>query len=205
MLNNVTQLYTRGMIAWANLGEGVGSRQGGMRPVVIIQNNVGNKFSPTVIVSAITSKVNKKKLPTHVELNREHYSNLHSDSLIMLEQVATLDKRRLGDIIGYLTEEDLAKLNLALEISVGLGLNCDKKNINKETEQRIYDLVKHITVIDGFIIRSLDKGTESSQICSDFSERHSLLCELKFVCERNDLDIKQYYDENNIKLSLACV
>ena len=97
----------------------MGSEQGGVRPVLIVQNNVGNKYSPTVIAAAITSQINKAKMPTHIEINAEDYG-LTKDSVILLEQVRTIDKKRLRERIGHLNEGLMDKVNDAIEISFGL-------------------------------------------------------------------------------------
>lgn len=112
-------MIRRGEIYYADLSPVVGSEQGGVRPVLIIQNDIGNKFSPTVIVAAITSQINKGKLPTHVEISASDYG-LPKDSVILLEQIRTIDKKRLRDKIGYLTTETMKKVDEAVEISFGL-------------------------------------------------------------------------------------
>lgn len=117
----MTMVVKRGDIFYADLSPVVGSEQGGIRPVLIIQNNVGNKYSPTVIVSAITSQINKAKLPTHVEISSEEYG-LNKDSVVLLEQVRTLDKRRLKEKIGHMTDEDMIKVDVALKISLDLKM-----------------------------------------------------------------------------------
>lgn len=109
----------RGDIFYADLSPVVGSEQGGIRPVIILQNDVGNKYSPTVIVGAITSQINKAKLPTHVEISSEEYG-LNKDSVVLLEQIRTLDKRRLKEKIGHMTDSDMEKVDKALLISIGL-------------------------------------------------------------------------------------
>lgn len=109
----------RGDIFYADLRPVVGSEQGGIRPVLIIQNNVGNRHSPTVICAAITSKMNKAKLPTHIEINAELYG-IEKDSVILLEQLRTIDKRRLKDKVCRLDDAMLDKVNHALEISLEL-------------------------------------------------------------------------------------
>ena len=110
----------RGDIFYADLSPVVGSEQGGIRPVIVIQNDIGNKYSPTVIVAAITSQINKAKLPTHVEISSEEYG-LNRDSVVLLEQVSTLDKRRLKEKIGHMTDEDMKKVNKAMMISLSLN------------------------------------------------------------------------------------
>ena len=109
----------RGDIYYADLRAVVGSEQGGVRPVLIIQNDVGNRHSPTVICAAITSKMNKAKLPTHVELEAGKY-DLVKDSVVLLEQLRTIDKQRLKDKICRLDSEILRKVDRALEISLEL-------------------------------------------------------------------------------------
>jgi len=109
----------RGDIYYANLSPVVGSEQGGLRPVLVIQNDVGNKYSPTVIVAAITSQISKAKLPTHVEINAKE-CNLEKDSVILLEQLRTIDKRRLKEKITHLTEDVMNKADEAIKISLGL-------------------------------------------------------------------------------------
>lgn len=109
----------RGDIFYADLRPVVGSEQGGIRPVLIIQNDVGNRHSPTVICAAITSKMNKAKLPTHIEIDASAYG-IEKDSVILLEQLRTIDKRRLKDKVYHLDSVMLDKVNHALEISLEL-------------------------------------------------------------------------------------
>ena len=109
----------RGDIYYADLSPVIGSEQGGVRPVIVIQNDVGNKYSPTVIVAAITSQINKAKLPTHVEIKAGDHG-LNKDSVILLEQLRTVDKRRLKERIGRMEAEAMKKVNEALVISLGI-------------------------------------------------------------------------------------
>ncbi len=110
----------RGEIYYADLSPVVGSEQGGIRPVLIVQNDVGNKHSPTVIAAAITSQREKAKLPTHIELNATS-CGLAKDSIVLLEQIRTIDKKRLKERMGELDVPAMAKVNNALSISFGLG------------------------------------------------------------------------------------
>ena len=112
-------ILKRGDIYYADLRPVVGSEQGGIRPVLIVQNDVGNKHSPTVICAAITSKMNKAKLPTHIEIDSTEY-DIVKDSVILLEQLRTIDKRRLKDKVCHLDQAMLDKVNHALEISLEL-------------------------------------------------------------------------------------
>lgn len=108
----------RGELYYADLSPVVGSEQGGVRPVLVVQNDVGNKYSPTVIVCAVTSKMTKAKLPTHVEI-AEGKAGLMKDSVILLEQIRTLDKRRLKEKVGSLDDQFMQKIDKALLVSLG--------------------------------------------------------------------------------------
>ena len=109
----------RGDIYYADLSPVVGSEQGGIRPVLIIQNDVGNRHSPTVICAAITSRMNKAKLPTHVEIAARRY-HIVRNSVVLLEQIRTIDKQRLKDLVCHLDEEIMNKVDEAIRISFEL-------------------------------------------------------------------------------------
>lgn len=111
----------RGDIYYADLSPVVGSEQGGVRPVLIVQNDVGNKFSPTVIAAAITSQKYKTNLPTHIQVNADE-CGLARDSIVLLEQVRTLDKKRLKERMGTLADDDMNRINQALSVSFGLKI-----------------------------------------------------------------------------------
>lgn len=111
----------RGELYYADLSPVVGSEQGGIRPVLVVQNDVGNKYSPTIIAAAVTSKINKAKLPTHIELPSAY--GLAKDSVILLEQIRTLDKRRLKERIGELPPATMVRVNRAILISLGFPVN----------------------------------------------------------------------------------
>ena len=111
-------MIKRGELYYADLSPVVGSEQGGVRPVLVVQNDVGNKYSPTVIAAAVTSQINKAKLPTHIELPAEDYG-LAKDSVVLLEQIRTIDKRRLKEKIGELPFSMMQRVNSALLISLG--------------------------------------------------------------------------------------
>ena len=110
----------RGDIYYADLSPVVGSEQGGLRPVLIIQNDVGNRYSPTVIAAAITSRMGKTRLPTHIDIYADK-AGLAKDSVILLEQIRTLDKRRLKEKMGHLDDGMMAQVNTAIAVSFGLG------------------------------------------------------------------------------------
>ena len=109
----------RGDIYYADLSPVIGSEQGGIRPVLIVQNDIGNKYSPTVIAAAITSRTGKSKLPTHIEVYADKYG-LARDSVILLEQIRTLDKKRLREKMGHLDEDVMGQVNDAITVSLGL-------------------------------------------------------------------------------------
>lgn len=116
----------RGDIYYADLSPVVGSEQGGLRPVLIVQNDIGNRYSPTVIAAAITSRLSKNKLPTHIDVCRsdtvdEESFGLAKDSVILLEQIRTLDKRRLKEKMGHLDERMMRQVDNAIQVSFGLS------------------------------------------------------------------------------------
>lgn len=112
-------IIRRGDIFYADLSPVVGSEQGGVRPVLIIQNDIGNKYSPTVICAAVTSKMNKAKLPTHIELEAQRY-NLMKNSVVLLEQIRTIDKKRLREKISHIDTELMLKVNEAIKVSLSV-------------------------------------------------------------------------------------
>jgi len=116
----VTNGIKRGDIFYADLSPVVGSEQGGMRPVLIVQNDTGNKYSPTVIAAAITSQINKAKLPTHIELEGRNFG-LSKDSVVLLEQIRTLDKKRLKEHMGKLSDSLMYQVDNAIAVSFGLN------------------------------------------------------------------------------------
>ncbi|MGV8146108.1 MAG: type II toxin-antitoxin system PemK/MazF family toxin [Alkaliphilus sp.] len=109
----------RGDIYYADLSPVIGSEQGGVRPVLIVQNDIGNRYSPTVIVAAITSQISKAKLPTHVEISAREYG-LPKDSVILLEQIRTIDKKRLEEKVGHIDEAIMEKVNEGLCVSFSI-------------------------------------------------------------------------------------
>ena len=113
----------RGDIYYADLSPVVGSEQGGVRPVLIVQNDVGNRYSPTVIAAAITSRLSKNPMPTHIDVRAERADRvgLTKDSVILLEQMRTIDKKRLGEKMGHLDEETMTAVDNAISVSLGLG------------------------------------------------------------------------------------
>ena len=117
MSNNIT--VRRGDIFYADLNPVIGSEQGGTRPVLVVQNDIGNKYSPTIIITAITSQINKAKLPTHVEIKAGSYG-LVKDSVVLLEQIRTIDKTRLKEKIGRCDENLMVQIDKLLQVSLGI-------------------------------------------------------------------------------------
>lgn len=138
----------RGDIFYADLSSTTGSEPGGIRPVVVIQNNIANKYSPTAIVAAITTQINKSKLPTHVQVSANEYG-LNRDGLIILEQIRTLDKNRLKEKIGTLTDEDMKKVDKSLAISVSILLEQNKISETKDIKKELKDINLAIDVLKG--------------------------------------------------------
>ncbi|NCB48402.1 MAG: type II toxin-antitoxin system PemK/MazF family toxin [Clostridia bacterium] len=112
-------MIKRGELYYADLSPVVGSEQGGIRPVLVVQNDIGNKYSPTIIAAAITSKLDKAKMPTHIELSYLDYG-LEKDSVVLLEQIRTIDKTRLREKIGEISEQKMTQVNKAIMISLGV-------------------------------------------------------------------------------------
>lgn len=123
-------MIKRGQLYYADLSPVIGSEQGGIRPVLILQNDIGNKFSPTVIAAATTSRLHKAKLPTHIPLKKEKYC-LPKDSIVLLEQIRTIDKTRLLEYIGELPPETMNKVNTALLISLGFFQNTSEQKLKQ--------------------------------------------------------------------------
>ena len=119
----------RGEIYYADLSPVVGSEQGGVRPVLIVQNDIGNKYSPTVIAAAITSQREKSKLPTHIELAGEN-CGLQKNSIVLLEQIRTIDKRRLKEKMGMLDSGSMSQIDNALSVSFGLIPRGESPSVN---------------------------------------------------------------------------
>ena len=116
----------RGDIYYADLSPVVGSEQGGLRPVLIIQNDIGNRYSPTVIAAAITSRMSKTHLPTHIDIYADR-AGLAKDSVVLLEQIRTLDKRRLREKMGHLDDDMMSVVNSAIAVSFGLDQSEDEQ------------------------------------------------------------------------------
>ena len=186
MINNK---YYRGQVYYADLGEvnekERNSEQRGIRPVMIIQNDIGNKYSPTVIVAAISSKIFKKKLPTQVLLDSD-YIGLSQESFIMLEQVRTLDKSKLLGYIGKVSESDMDKIDLAALVSLELK---DKVIIEEKA--------RDIEQLDNVLYVAIKTGVQSPEFIENFKrERAMAIQDLENYCAKRGLDYRSYYKVN---------
>ena len=158
--------YLRGDMYYADLGRGIGSEQEGYRPVVIIQNNVGNKHSPTVIIASITSKTGvKAKLPTHYYIDAE--DGLKLPSIVLLEQLRTVDKRRLGNFIGHLSEKHICGINHALAVSIGL----EELAYPKHVLCLCSTCLKNYYNTGAYIVRRINPDTTEKDTCTYCNQR----------------------------------
>ena len=145
------QSIKRGDIFYADLSPVIGSEQGGLRPVLIVQNDVGNKYSPTVIAAAITSRMGKTRLPTHIDIHADRVG-LSKDSVILLEQIRTLDKKRLKEKMGHLDDDVMNRVDLAIAVSFGIG----ERVYTSQREQRPAAVAKAENI--GELSASVDNG-----------------------------------------------
>ena len=191
MLNDRNQVTAnvikRGDIFYAKCGNGEGSIQGGDRPVIVIQNDVGNKYSPVVIVAVITSQLGKRVLPTHVSIGTE--CGLGRESIILLEQIRPLNKSDLTGYVGKATQSVLDKLNKAIEISVSVGNYVEMTNEEKVAEVK----AKAIKSIDT-VLRELIRENENIRLIDKYTyKRLNRINELESYCKLNGLDYTRFY------------
>ncbi|MDC4245579.1 type II toxin-antitoxin system PemK/MazF family toxin [Clostridium perfringens] len=185
----------RGEVYIADLGkkpEGVKDcEQYGERPVVIIQNNIGNRFSPTTIIAPITTHVNKTKIPTHVKLDGE-YIGLYKESMAMLEQIRTLDKRKLKEKVGDISPKDRKKINTAAALSLNL-LSIEEKNL-EIIEEKVNDIKK----IDDHIKYAIKNGVDIEDFFEGLiEEREAIMEDLESFCKANGLNHNDFLKGNN--------
>ena len=184
--------YKRGNVYWVDFGITDGSEQGGVRPAVIIQNDIGNKYSPTVIVCPISSEIKKKELPTHVYLSEYKMYGLTKPSQVITEQIRTIDKSKVGDYIGYIDKSAMLKVSKALEVSVQVG---GAKNIYEPREVKVIkDKVKEIEEIDSFIRMWLMKNNDVTVIKDYLIDREIMIKDLELYANKHNLDYKKIYN-----------
>ena len=183
--------YKRGNVHWVDFGITDGSEQGGVRPAVIIQNDIGNKYSPTLIVCPISSEIKKKELPTHVYLSEYKMYGLTKPSQVITEQIRTIDKTKVGDHIGYIDETAMLKVNKALEVSVQIG----KANIVYEPREikSIKIKVEKIKILDSFLATWFSQRTDIEQVKDFIQERANLIEDLNRFASSFKIDYREYY------------
>lgn len=188
-MNN--RVYCRGEVYYADMGkidkDEKTSEQKGMRPVMIIQNDVGNKFSPTVIVVTISSQMWKKRLPVHVELDIKHIG-LEKESFVMLEQFRTLDKSKLKSYIGRVSDKDIVKINKASNVSIGT------EETKSRFEEAIDEKVEMIESTDVIYNRVSNRCNDSKVLMEILKEREEQIKELDRLCSSKGMDYKRFYN-----------
>lgn len=187
--------FRRGYVYWVDFGLSKGSEQGGVRPSVIIQNDVGNRYSPTVIVCPITSEIKKKELPTHVYLNDYKKYGLKSPSQVITEQMKTIDKKQVGDYIGEIDVEIMDKVDKAIEISVNVG--SAKSNYLPREIKVIKEKVEEIRELDSFIRMWFSKNTDIDRIKCYIEDREIAIKDLERYARINNINYREYYSPVN--------
>ena len=188
-----TRNILRGQIYWCDFGsEKIQGVQSGIRPAIILSNNVGNKFSPTIIVSAITSRIEKSnKVPTHLKINN---CGLRTESVVLLEQVYTINKNKLGNYIGCIDEVNLKRINKIIDISMKEVKNIDKiaNNLREEIERQLKDIYAYEDVI---------RTTKNNTIVNELlKERENLLIKLDEYCSDNGYEYKMFYEDYKTRI-----
>ena len=188
-----TRNILRGQIYWCDFGsEKIQGVQSGIRPAIILSNNVGNKFSPTIIVSAITSRIEKSnKVPTHLRINN---CGLKTESVVLLEQVYTINKNKLGNYIGCIDEVNLKRIDKIIGVSMGEVRPIDKlkNDLREEIERQLKDIYAYEDVI---------RTTKNNIIVNELlKERESLLIELDKYCSNNGYEYKMFYEDYKTRI-----
>ena len=183
--------FKRGYVYWVDFGLSKGSEQGGVRPSVIIQNDVGNRYSPTVIVCPITSEIKKKELPTHVYLNDYKSYGLKNPSQVIAEQMKTIDKKQIGDYIGEIDIEVMDKVDRAIEISVNVG-SAKSSYLPREVKV-IKEKVEEIKDLDKFIRMWFSKNDDIDRISCYIKDREIAIKDLERYAKMNNINYREYY------------
>lgn len=193
------KILTKGSIVWVNLRGNEGSEQGGVRPCIVISNDIGNKFSPVVTVAVITSKLSKAKLPTHVEVGIRE--GLKKDSIILCEQIRTIDETRIGDCLGKISKDKMKELDKAINVSLALG----EAGINfmSLVEKTAIKKAKLVYETDGAIRLMNEMGENLSLTRRYIQLREDRLNELEYYCRMNKLNYRDYYSINEYQLNIA--
>lgn len=190
--------YYRGEIYYSNMGNHGGSVQGGVRPVIIVQNDIGNRYSPTVIVATISTQLHKAKLPTHVVLNHVE-AGLKKPSFAMLEQIRTVNKSDLGSFVGKVNDEDIEKINRASGITLGLEETKSKyEQMVEENRAKILKEAKRkATLVNeteiGISFLQKRGYATGNDLRKELRERELYLNDLINYCNKNSIDYKEVY------------
>lgn len=186
--------YKRGSVYYVDFGSYArGSEQGGIRPAVVLSNNVGNSKGPVVIFAPITSSTKKNKIPTHIELDT--YEFLDNNSIVLMEQIATKDKKYIKERIGILNDVDLFKLDYYASISLDL---LNKKSCKFKNE--IMSVINNLKELKGYINRHINKFNEIETIKDDIDEYNKLFLNFKDMCIVNNLSYKMLYNDQINKI-----
>lgn len=198
----ITRQCKRACIHWVDFGETKGSEQGGIRPAIIIQNDIGNKYSPTVIVCPISSEIKKKELPTHVYLENWRTYGLTKPSQVITEQIRTRDKAQLGDYIGCVDVDTMNKIDKEIEISVQVG---SAKNIIEPREVRESKRkAQEIREIDSFLRMWFLKNDDMSKVQEYIKDREIMIKDLELYSTRYNLDYREFYQPiNGVNLGMV--
>lgn len=198
----ITRQCKRACIHWVDFGETKGSEQGGIRPAIIIQNDIGNKYSPTVIVCPISSEIKKKELPTHVYLENWRNYGLTKPSQVITEQIRTRDKAQLGDYIGCVDVDTMNKIDKAIEISVQVG---SAKNIIEPREVRESKRkAQEIREIDSFLRMWFLKNDDINKVQEYIKDREIMIKDLELYSTRYNLDYREFYQPiNGVNLGMV--
>lgn len=183
----------RGDVYWCTM-VGKGSQQQGLRPVMIISNDVANKFSPVINVAPLSTQLHKKRLPTHITLLKEDYSDLPKDSFLMLEQITLVTKLDLGNFITTVSITD--EINRAVEIALGL-IQQEPRHIKIAKEKS-----KDIKSLDDFITMWIYKGRDIQMVAEEVRERTLRIKDLVYWCNNNGLDVKDFYNEQCVNVGV---
>lgn len=198
----ITRQCKRACIHWVDFGETKGSEQGGIRPAIIIQNDIGNKYSPTVIVCPVSSEIKKKELPTHVYLENWRTYGLTKPSQVITEQIRTRDKAQLGDYIGCVDVDTMNKIDKAIEISVQVG---SAKNIIEPREVRESKRkAQEIREIDSFLRMWFLKNDDINKVQEYIKDREIMIKDLELYSTRYNLDYREFYQPiNGVNLGMV--
>lgn len=198
---NKVDLIRRGQIVEVDFGNPTGCEQGGIRPAIVIQNDIGNKYSPTVIVCPITSKINsKRELPTHILISDFEKAGLNRLSQVLAEQIATKDKSKITKYIGTIDSKTMERIDKAIEVSVQVGQNKLKRE--SQEVKYIKQKVKDIEQLDEFIKMWFSYNSDSTPIMKQMSERETKIKALVKYANDNNIDYKEYYNlaKNNNRM-----